>query len=137
MLTSFPPSTSRWCESGTPTNRTSVEVRRENIEAARSYRYSLVSTIPCSRKRLGCRFPDILNWRFCALPTLNSATGFFPPATNAANTTHQHAVGAPNLFGLELAKSWGAAMPLLGALEASDRDACPYTSTKTCLATGR
>ncbi|KAJ5461056.1 uncharacterized protein N7458_002608 [Penicillium daleae] len=55
-------------------------------------------------------------------------TGFVPPAANAENTTHQHAVGSPNLFDIELARSWGAAMPLLGTLEASDRDACPYTS---------
>ncbi|KAJ6070559.1 hypothetical protein N7467_011878 [Penicillium canescens] len=50
---------------------------------------------------------------------------FLPPAANAEDTTNQHAVGSPNLFDLELARPWGALTPLLGTLEASDRDACP------------
>ncbi|KAJ5477737.1 hypothetical protein N7530_003246 [Penicillium desertorum] len=50
---------------------------------------------------------------------------FLPPAGNAENTTNQHAAGSPNLFDLELARSWGALTPLLGTLEASDRDASP------------
>lgn len=61
------------------------------------------------------------------------ATGFFPPAASAEEyTTHQHGVGPPNLFDLELARSCGAATPLLDILEASDSDACPSLQRQGC-----
>lgn len=51
-------------------------------------------------------------------------TGFLPPAAYAEEyTAHQHGVGSPNLFDLELARSWRVEMPLLETLEASDSDA--------------
>lgn len=49
---------------------------------------------------------------------------FLPPAANAVDMTHQHAVGSPNLFDFELARSWEVATPLLSPRDACDRDTC-------------
>lgn len=59
-------------------------------------------------------------------------TGFLPPAANAEDATHQHAVGSPNLFDLELARPWAAATPFLSTLEACDRDASPSPRALDC-----
>ncbi|KAJ5456036.1 uncharacterized protein N7458_004300 [Penicillium daleae] len=59
-------------------------------------------------------------------------TDFLPPAANAEEyTTHQHAVGSPTLFDLELARFWGAS-PLLATLEASGSDTCPSLRKLGC-----
>lgn len=59
-------------------------------------------------------------------------TSFLLPAASAEDTTHQHAVGSPNLFDLELARPWAAATPLLSTLEACARDACPSLRALDC-----
>jgi hypothetical protein len=60
-------------------------------------------------------------------------TCFLPPAAaNAENITRRHTVGPPNLFDFELARSWAAATPLLGTIEAIDRDACPSLQRIDC-----
>ncbi|KAI2785625.1 hypothetical protein POX_h09381 [Penicillium oxalicum] len=58
--------------------------------------------------------------------------GFDHPATSTEDITDQHEIGSSNIFDLELARSCGAAMPLLCTLDASDGDACPSLRGLDC-----